>query len=114
MRGHVQFIEVSSVHIGQMVTEINFKFCKGLKGIEIILAPCNIIILDKLDKTVKIDLFIKVINRDIHSITVLNAMFKAKTRPETLSQMYGTTNPPTTKMRPLGQPRYTVQGRIQT
>ena len=70
MRGHVQFIGVSSVHPGQMVTEINFKFCKGLKGIKIILAPYDIIILDKLDKTVKIDIFIKVISRDIHSITI--------------------------------------------
>ena len=69
MRGHVWFIGVSSVHPAQMVTEINFKFCKGLKGIEIILAPCDIIILDKLDKTVKIDIFIKVISRDIHSVT---------------------------------------------
>ena len=68
MRGHVQFIGVSSVHPRQMVTEINFKFCKGLKGIEIVLAPCNIIMLDKLDKTVKIHTFIKVISRDIHSV----------------------------------------------
>ena len=68
MRGHVQFVGISSVHPGQVVTEINFKFCKGLKGIEIILAPCDIIILDKLDKTVKIDIFIKVISRDILSI----------------------------------------------
>ena len=52
-----------------MVTEISLKFCKGLKGIEIVLARCNIIILDKLDKTVKIDIFIKVISRDIHSVT---------------------------------------------
>ena len=69
MRGHIQFIGVSSVHPGQMVTEINFKIYKGLKGIEIILAPCNVIILDKLDKTLKIDIFIKVISRDIQSIT---------------------------------------------
>ena len=69
MRGCVQFMGVSSVHPGQMVTEINFKFYKGLKGIEIILAPCNVIILNKWDKTVKIDIFIKVISRDIHSIT---------------------------------------------
>ena len=68
MRGHVQFVGVSSVHPGQMVTERNFKFCKGLKGIKIILAPCDVIILDKLDKTVKIDIFIKVISRDIHSV----------------------------------------------
>ena len=69
MRGSVQFIGVSSAHPGQMVTEINFKFDKGLKGIEIILAPHAIIILDKLDKTVKINIFIKVISRDIHSVT---------------------------------------------
>ena len=56
MRGCIWFIGVSSVHPGQMVTEINFKFCKGLKGIEIVLVPCNVIILDKLDKTVKIDI----------------------------------------------------------
>ena len=54
-----------------MVTEINFKFYKGLKGIEIVLAPCDVIILDKLDKTVKIDIFIKIISRDNHSITSL-------------------------------------------
>ena len=71
MRGCIQFIGVSSVHPGQMVTKINFKFYKDLKGIEIILAPCNIIILDKLDKTVKINIFIKVISIDIHSITVV-------------------------------------------
>ena len=53
-----------------MVTEIDFKFYKGLKGIEIISAPCNVIILDKLDKTVKIDIFIKVVSRDIHFITL--------------------------------------------
>ena len=52
-----------------MVTEINLKFYKGLKGIEIILAPCNVIILDKLDKTVKVDIFIKVISRDVHTVT---------------------------------------------
>ena len=68
MRGHIQFVGVSSVHPLQMVTDINFKFYKGLKGFEIILAPCDVIILDKLDKTVKIDIFIKVISRDIHSI----------------------------------------------
>ena len=67
--GHIQFTGLSSVHPGQMATEMNFKFHKGLKGIKIILAPCNVIILDKLDKTVKIDIFIKVISRDIHSIT---------------------------------------------
>ena len=67
--GHIQFVGMSSVHPGQMVTERNFRFCKGLKGIKIILAPHDIIILDKLDKTVKIDIFIKVISRDIHSIT---------------------------------------------
>ena len=55
-----------------MVTEINFKFCKGLKGIKIILAPCDVITLDKLDKTVKINISIKVISRDIHSITKYN------------------------------------------
>ena len=59
MMGHIWFIGVSSVHPGQMVTEINFKFCKGLKGIKIILAPHNIIILDKLDKTVKIDILLR-------------------------------------------------------
>ena len=71
MRGCIQFIGVSSVHPGQMVTEINFRFCKGLKGTKIILAPCNIIKIDKLDKTVKIDIFIKVISRDIHSVTII-------------------------------------------
>ena len=69
MRGHIQFIGVISVHPGQMVTEIHFKFYKGLKGIEIILTSCDVIILDKLDKTVKIDIFVKVISRDIHSVT---------------------------------------------
>ena len=69
MRDHIWFIGVSTVHPGQMVNEINFKFYKGFKGIEIILAPFDVIILDKLDKTVKIDIFIKVITRDIHSIT---------------------------------------------
>ena len=34
----------------------------------------NIIILDKLDKTVKIDIFIKVISRDIHSVTLYNCL----------------------------------------
>ena len=29
---HLWFVGVSSVHPGQMVTEINFKFCKELKG----------------------------------------------------------------------------------
>ena len=70
MRDHIQFIDISSVHPGQMVTEINFKFYKGLRGIKIILAPCNVIILDKLDKTMKIDIFIMVISRDIHSVTL--------------------------------------------
>ena len=48
------------VHWGELSTSWpdgnwnNSKFYKGLKGIEIVLAPCNIIILDKLDKTVKI------------------------------------------------------------
>ena len=37
MRGHIWFIGVSSVHPGQMITEINFKFYKGLKEIKIIL-----------------------------------------------------------------------------
>ena len=69
MRGHIWFVGVSTVHPGQMVTEMNFKFYKGLKGIEIVLAPCSVIILDKLDKTVKINMFIKVISRDIHSVT---------------------------------------------
>ena len=72
MRGHIQFIGVSTVHPGQMVTEINFKFYKGLKGIEIVLAPCDVTILDKLDKTVNIDIFIKVISRDIHSVTIVS------------------------------------------
>ena len=72
MRGHIWFIGVSTVHPGQMVTEINFQFYKGLKGIENVLAPCNIIILDKLDKTMEINIFIKVINRDIHSITLIS------------------------------------------
>ena len=70
MRGHIWFVGVSMVHSGQIVTDTNFKFYKGLKGIKIILAPCNVIILDKLDKRVKIDIFIKVISRDIHSITL--------------------------------------------
>ena len=69
MRGCNWFTGVSSVHLGQMVTEINFKFYKGLKGIEIILALWSIIILDKLDKTVKINIFIKVNSKDIYSIT---------------------------------------------
>ena len=72
MRVHIQFTGVSTVHPGQMATEINFKFYKGLKWIKIILAPCDIIILDKLDKTVKIDIFIKVISRDIHYIIYIN------------------------------------------
>ena len=58
-----------------MVTEINFKFYKGLKGIEIILAPCNIIILDKLDKTLQIDIFIKIISRDMHSLQMCTQPF---------------------------------------
>ena len=53
-----------------MANEINFKFYKGLKGIKIVLVPCNIIILDKLNKTVKTDIFIDVISRDIHSIAI--------------------------------------------
>ena len=69
MRGHVQFIGVSSVHPGQMVNEINFKFHKDLKGIKIILVPCDVIILDKLNKTVKTNIFIDVISRNIHSVT---------------------------------------------
>ena len=36
----------------------------------IVLAACDIIILDKLDKIVKIDMFIKVISRDIHSVAL--------------------------------------------
>ena len=71
MRGHIWFVGVSTVHPGQMVTEMNFKFYKGLKGIEIVLAPCDVIMLDKLDKTVKINIFIKVISRGIHSITLI-------------------------------------------
>ena len=69
MRGYIQFIGMISVHPGQMVNEINFKFYKDLKGIEIILVPCNIIKLNKLNKTVKIDIFIDVISRNIHSVT---------------------------------------------
>ena len=68
MRGHIWFFGVSTVHPGQMVTEITLKFYKGIKGIKIVLAPCDVIILDKLDKTVKTDIFIKVTSRDIHSI----------------------------------------------
>ena len=69
MRGHIQFVGVGSVHPGQMTNEINFKFYKDLKGIKIILVPCDIIILDNINKTVKINIFIDVINRDIHSFT---------------------------------------------
>ena len=52
-----------------MVSEINFKFYKGLKGIKIILVPCDIIVVNKLGKTVKTDIFIDIISRNIHSIT---------------------------------------------
>ena len=45
MRGHVWFIGVSPVHPGQMVNEINFKFYKDLKGIKIVLVPCDVIII---------------------------------------------------------------------
>ena len=69
MRGCIWFIGVTSVHPDQMVIEINFKFYKDLKGIEIILVLCNIIILNKLNKTVQTDIFIDVISRNIHSIT---------------------------------------------
>ena len=69
MRGWVWFIGVSSVHPGQMVNEINFKFYEALKGIKIVLVPCDVIILDKLNKIVKIDIFINAISRDIHSVT---------------------------------------------
>ena len=55
-----------------MVNEINFKFYKGLKGIEIILVPCDVIILNKLDKTVKTDIFIDVISRNIHFVTLFH------------------------------------------
>ena len=58
-----------------MLTEINFKFYKGLKGIEIVLVPCNVIILDRLNKTVKIDIFIDVISRYIHTITIVISFF---------------------------------------
>ena len=54
-----------------MVNEINFTFYKDLKGIEIILVPCDVIILNKLNKTVKTDIFIDVISRNIHSITMI-------------------------------------------
>ena len=74
MRGCIQFVGVSSVHPGQMVTEINFKYYKGIKGTKIILAPCDVIILDKLGKTVKTDIFIKVISRDIHSVTLVSVI----------------------------------------
>ena len=69
MRGHIWFIGVGSVHPGEMTNEINFKFYKGLKGIEMVLVPCAIIILNKLDKTVKTDIFIDDISRNIHSVT---------------------------------------------
>ena len=46
--------------------------------------------------------------------TALHGMFKAQPRPETLTQTHGPTNPPTIPMRLLGQPRTTVQHRIQT
>ena len=39
-----------------MVNDINFKFYKDLKGIKIILVPCNVIILNNLNKTVKTNL----------------------------------------------------------
>ena len=39
----------------------NFKFYKDLKGIEFVLVPCAIIILNKLNKTVKAYIFINVI-----------------------------------------------------
>ena len=74
MRSHVQFIGLSSVHPDQMVNEINFKFYEDLKGIEIILVPCDVIILDKLNKTVKISIFIDVISRDIHSVTLISQL----------------------------------------
>ena len=68
MRGHIWFVGVSSLHPGQMVNEINFKFYKDLKGIKI-LVPCDIIILETLNKTVKTAIFIDVISRNIHSVT---------------------------------------------
>ena len=46
----------AQLHPGQMVNEINFKFYKDLKGIEIILVPCDVIILNKLNKIVKTNL----------------------------------------------------------
>ena len=52
---------MSSVHPGQIVTEINLKFYKGLKVIEVVLASCDVIILDKLDKTVKINIFLRLL-----------------------------------------------------
>ena len=73
MRGCVQFIGVSLVHPGQMVNEINIKFYKDLKGTKIVLVPYNIIILNKLNKTVKTYIFIDVISRNIHSIAYQNA-----------------------------------------
>ena len=72
MRGHIWFFGLNSVHPGQMVNEINFKFDKDLKGIKIILVPCNVVILDILNKTVKTDIFIDVISRNIHSITLVS------------------------------------------
>ena len=39
-------------------------------------------------------------------------MFKAKARPESLTQTHGPTNLPTSPMRPLDQSRTTVQSRI--
>ena len=38
----------------------------------------------------------------------------SKPRPQTLTQTHGPTNPSTTPMRPLDQPRTIVQCRIQT
>ena len=52
-----------------MVNEINFKFYKDLKGIKIVLVPCDVIILDKLNKLVKTNIFIDAISRNIDSIT---------------------------------------------
>ena len=46
--------------------------------------------------------------------TALNAIVKAKPKPETLTQIHGSTNPPTTPMRPLGWSRTTVQCTLQT
>ena len=44
----------------------------------------------------------------------LNSVFKGQSRPETLTQTHAATNPSTTPMRPLGQPRTTLQCRIHT